>query len=72
MARHEVWFSIPWKELGKAATQFKVWRDGEMFGRLRVRRGGIFWFPANKKYGYRMSWASLSELASKHGVKGYT
>lgn len=71
MADHDVRFTIPERDLGKADVEFRVWRKGEAFGRLRVSEGSVVWVPANKTYGFRIGWATLDDLAQKHGDKGY-
>ena len=65
--RHEVTFTVPQKPLGNAAIVFDVIVDGEDFGDLRVRRGGLDWKPTNAQTRRRLSWQQLAELATKHG-----
>lgn len=71
MADHDVFFTIPERELGKADIEFKVKRNGSAFGRLRVSNGSLVWVPVNKKYGYRLKWSQVDELAQAHGEEGH-
>ena len=71
MADHDVSFTIPERALGKADIEFKVKRNSNAFGRLRISEGSLVWVPANKKYGYRLVWATFDGLAQKHGDEGH-
>jgi len=71
MADHDVNFTIPERELGKADIEFRIKRDGAAFGRLRVSNGSLVWVPANKTYGHRLSWSRFNELAQEHGEEGH-
>ena len=65
--RHEVTFTVPQRPLGNAAIVFEVAVEGEDFGDLRVRRGGLDWKPTNAQHRRRLSWQQLEELAIEHG-----
>lgn len=69
MADHDVFFTLPERELGRADVEFKVKRDGTAFGRLRVSNGSLEWIPANKTYGHKLSWTQIDDLARQHGRK---
>jgi len=71
MADHDVFFTLPERELGKADIEFKVKRNRSAFGRLRVSNGSLVWIPANKSYGYKLGWTWFDELARKHGEGGH-
>lgn len=45
MAQHDVTFTIPERALGKADLEFRVNRDGDMVGRLKVSNGSVAWVP---------------------------
>lgn len=70
MADHDVFFTLPERELGKADVEFKIKRNGNAFGRLRVSNGSLVWIPANKTYGYKLAWTTLNDIAPKHGEGG--
>lgn len=69
MAQHDVTLTIPERALGKADLEFKVKRDGEMVGRLKVSNGTVVWVPRNAKYGYKLGWARFDDLLRKEGQK---
>ncbi|WP_324316369.1 hypothetical protein [Povalibacter sp.] len=67
MAQHDVSFTIPERSLGKADLEFKIKRDREMVGRLKVSNGTMVWVPKNAQYGYRINWVRFDELMREHG-----
>jgi hypothetical protein len=66
VAQHDVTFTIPERALGKADLEFKVKRDGDMVGCLKVSNGTIVWVPKNAQYGYRLGWVTFDELMREH------
>ena len=70
MARHNVTFSLPERELGRADIEFLVKRDGEMHGTLKVSNGSLVWVPKNKRLGHKLGWAEFAKLAEEHGEPG--
>jgi hypothetical protein len=64
---HDVTFIIPERSLGKADVEFKIKRDGEAGGTLKVSNGSVVWVPAGKQYGYKMKWKDLDRLMKDHG-----
>jgi hypothetical protein len=67
MAQHDVTFTIPERELGKADIEFKIKRNSQRIGRLKVSNGTIVWVPKNAKRGYRMNWLKFDALMQEHG-----
>ncbi len=67
MADHDVYFTIPERDLGRADVKFRVKRNGKAFGRLRVSEGSVDWLPANKQKPYRVYWTELDKYARDHG-----
>jgi hypothetical protein len=72
MAKHDVSFSIPERQLGKADVEFTVKRDGKAFGRLRVSNGTVVWVPKDKTLGFRVEWVTFDDLMQKYGKSGST
>ena len=66
---HEVTFKLPDRELGKAALEISVKKDGDMLGRFKASKGGASWVPRDRTYGFKLSWTELSELLEEHGKK---
>lgn len=64
---HDVAFSTPDRRLGKQDIVFRVRKDGALFGTLRVSKGGVDWFPANKQLGYGFNWTQIDNLFQTKG-----
>jgi len=62
MAKHDVFFNIPQRALGKADVEFQVKRDGSILGTLAISNGSIVWFPRGTTYGLKMGWAKFDKL----------
>jgi hypothetical protein len=70
MSQHKVKFTVPERPVGNADIIFTVYADQEKFGELRLSKGNIVWYPANKVYGYTLTWTKLDDLAREHGRQG--
>lgn len=71
MAKHEVSFQVPDRPVGIADIVFTVRSNGEIFGRLKVSKGGAVWLPGWKSKGYLLRWSKLDELARCEGKRGH-
>jgi hypothetical protein len=60
--KHDVKFTIPYRQLGKSDVVFEVWGDDEKLGRLEISKGSLVWFPRNNTYGHKMSWSQLDSV----------
>ena len=67
MATHKVRFSVPERQLGKADLKFKVIRNNETFGTLKISNGSIVWVQKNKGYGHSVGWVKFDELMVGNG-----
>lgn len=65
MAKHDIKFSIPEKDLGNVDLSFSIKRDDEQLGRLYISKGGIDWYAKNAKSPKCFSWSKLAELLSE-------
>lgn len=66
---YKVKFSIPERELGRADIEFKVKRNGAMFGTLKASKGSIVWVPKGKSRGYKIRWRAFDELIKAAGKR---
>ncbi len=62
MAQHKVIFNIPERELGNADIEFKVKKNGTVFGTLKVSKGKIEWVSKDHTYGRKLSWNEFDAL----------
>ena len=67
MAKHEVHFDLPSRELGNSDIRCKVRQDGAMLGTLAVSKGAVVWFPSGTTYGQKIGWAKFNELMKTNG-----
>lgn len=67
---HNVYFTIPNRELERSDVEFEVYVNKDKMGTLTVSKGTIVWFPANTTYGHRLGWAKFDKLMQEH-VKGF-
>jgi hypothetical protein len=73
MAEHTVNVKTPALEVGKVDVVFKVQRDRQVHGRLKVSKGGVEWMQrSDSKKAFHLSWDKLDRVFSKHGDKGTT
>lgn len=66
--KHDVTFSIPDRELGKADIEFHIKKDGQKFGTLKVSKGSVVWVPRDNTYGYRMGWNQFDSSIQNEGT----
>lgn len=66
---HDVTFSIPERELGKADIEFEIKKNGSKFGTLKVSKGSVVWVPKDFTYGYKIGWVKFDEVLQEHGHK---
>jgi hypothetical protein len=69
MTIHTVKFTLPERELGKADVTFKVRKDEQKFGELKISNGSAVWFPKKAKQGYRVGWSELEQFFLANGDK---
>ena len=69
MAKHNVSFSIPKRDLGKADVQFLVKSDNAVLGTLAVSNGSLVWFPKGTTYGLKMTWSVFDKLMKASATK---
>lgn len=62
MARHNVYFELPTRELGKVDARFFVYQNDEKLGEITISKGALEYYPANKHMPIKMSWAQFDRL----------
>ena len=66
---HDVTFSIPARELGKADIEFEIKKNGSKFGTLKVSKGSVVWVLKDFTYGYKIGWVKFDEMMQEYGTK---
>ena len=62
MATHNVHINLPWREIGKSDVEFQIYQDGEVFGKIKISKGAIEWFPKNAKKPYKIGWSRFDKI----------
>ena len=72
MAEHEVEVSVPSGiPVGNRDVIFRIEKNGELLGSLKVSRGAAVWRPAHSKaHAYRLAWGRFDEAMRSFGRKG--
>lgn len=73
MAKHTVKFRTPALDVSKVDVVFRVKRNGQAFGRLRISKGGIEWMQkSDSKKAFHMSWEDVDKKFPAHVAPGKT
>ena len=64
---HNVSFTLPERNLGKADAVFTVRQDGYMLGTPLVSKGAIVWVPSGHEFGHKMSWSVFDSVMQANG-----
>lgn len=65
MAKHNVYFDLPVRELGKVDANFYIYQNEEKLGQIRVSKGGIDYYPASRKNPITINWTQFDKLIRK-------
>lgn len=66
MAKHDVFFEVPTRKLGRSDVSFSVKSDGETLGTLTVSNGSVVWFPRGTTNGFKMGWPRFDKIMREH------
>ena len=66
---HEVKFTIPTRDLGRADITFDVNNSGTKLGTLKISKGSLVWVPRDHSYGRKLNWATFADLMEERGVR---
>lgn len=69
MAKHDVSFDVPERQLGKKDLNFYIKVDGEALGKLSISNGSIVWFPRLSRKGRKMSWQKFDEMMQENSKR---
>ena len=62
MAKHNLYFELPKREIGKTDVLFHVYKDSEKFGSITISKGNLEWYPKNAKNPYKVSWSAFDRM----------
>ena len=62
MARHNVYFELPERELGKVDAKFFIYENDDKLGEITISKGAIEYYPANKQKPIRLYWSQFDRL----------
>jgi len=48
--------------LGKADVEFKIKRNSNVLGKLKISNGAVVWVQKNATYGYKLGWNYFDNL----------
>jgi hypothetical protein len=65
MPKHNVFFQLPVRELGKVDANFFLYKDDEKLGQITISKGGMDYYPNKRKKPIKISWSQLDELLRK-------
>lgn len=65
---HEISFTLPEQPLGKVDAKFKVHKDGEVLGTLKISKGSLDWTPKGHEHEnpHQLSWTKFDKI-----MRGY-
>lgn len=64
MPRHNVYFELPKRELGKVDAKFSIYADDEKLGEITISKGAIEYYPANAQIPIKLSWRKFDRIFS--------
>lgn len=66
---HEVNFTVPKRNLGKADIEFEIKQNGVMLGTLKISKGSLVWFPKGTTNGLKMGWSKFDKLMEENATR---
>lgn len=65
MAKHNVSFELPKREMGKVDADFFIQKDGATLGQIRISKGGLDYYPANRKKPIKIGWTQFDKMVKE-------
>jgi hypothetical protein len=69
MAEHKIYLVLSPVELGKVDSEIHIKKDDAHFGKIKMSKGGLDWYPLNAKKPYKIDWSNFDKLMKKNGKK---
>jgi hypothetical protein len=65
MAKHNVFFQLPTRELDGTDANFYIYKDDEKLGQITISKGSLEYYPARRKKPISITWSDFDELMRK-------
>lgn len=62
MAKHNVYFELPTRELGKVDAKFWIYADKQKLGEITISKGAIEYYPASKQKPIKLGWKRFDKI----------
>jgi len=62
MAKHNVYFELPTRELGKADANFAIYQNNTKLGTITISKGALEYYPASKKKPIKIGWTKFDKI----------
>lgn len=62
MAKHNVYFDLPERELGKVDANFYIYKDDAKLGQITISKGGLDYYPNKAKHPITISWTDFDKM----------
>ncbi len=62
MAKHNVYLSLPTREMGKVDAHFFIYKDNQKLGQITISKGGLDYYPNRRKKPISIDWTQLDIL----------
>lgn len=62
MPKHNVYFDLPEREIGKVDANFYIYQNGEKLGQMRISKGGMDYYPTNRKKAITVNWTQFDKM----------
>ena len=62
MAKHEIYFKLPERQIINSDAEFQVYSDEHKLGTLNISKGSLEWIPGGHQIGVNLSWEKFDRL----------
>lgn len=62
MAKHNIYFDLPTRELTKVDAHFYIYKDGKKLGQMTISKGSLEYYPTKSQTPISISWSEFDRL----------